>query len=40
MELAALITWILTALGGAYMLSVWISKGGTAPTAEAASRRR
>lgn len=31
MEVAALVTWILTALGGAYMLSIWISKGGHKP---------
>jgi hypothetical protein len=29
MAIAALITWILTAGGGAYMLATWISKGGT-----------
>ncbi|MQY03785.1 hypothetical protein [Actinomadura macrotermitis] len=28
MAIAALITWILTALGGFYMLSVWIARGG------------
>lgn len=31
MAVAALITWILTALGGAYMLFVWISRGGHRP---------
>jgi hypothetical protein len=29
MGIAALITWLLTAVGGFYMLSVWIAKGGT-----------
>ncbi|MDT2007897.1 hypothetical protein FXW78_33035 [Rhodococcus opacus] len=29
MGIAALVTWLLTAVGGFYMLSVWISKGGT-----------
>ena len=28
MEIAALITWILTALGGFYLLGTWISRGG------------
>jgi manganese efflux pump family protein len=28
MDIAALITWVLTALGGFYMLGTWISKGG------------
>jgi hypothetical protein len=28
MDIAALITWILTALGGFYLLATWISKGG------------
>jgi hypothetical protein len=28
MNVAALITWIITALGGFYMLSKWISRGG------------
>jgi len=28
MEIAALITWALTALGGFYLLATWISKGG------------
>jgi hypothetical protein len=28
MGIAALITWLLTAVGGFYMLSVWIAKGG------------
>ena len=28
MSVAALITWIITALGGAYMLRVWLARGG------------
>jgi hypothetical protein len=28
MDIAALITWVLTALGGFYLLATWISKGG------------
>ena len=28
MAVAALVTWILTAAGGLFMLSIWISKGG------------
>ncbi|MGN9781530.1 hypothetical protein ACTMTF_08885 [Nonomuraea sp. ZG12] len=28
MAIAALVTWVLAALGGFYMLGVWISKGG------------
>jgi hypothetical protein len=28
MAIAALITWILTALGGSYLLATWVSKGG------------
>lgn len=28
MGLAALATWLLTALGGSYMLGIWIAKGG------------
>lgn len=28
MAIAALITWILTALGGSYLLGTWVSKGG------------
>jgi hypothetical protein len=29
MAIAALITWVLTAGGGFYMLATWVSKGGT-----------
>jgi hypothetical protein len=28
MDIAALITWLVTAIGGFYMLGIWISKGG------------
>ncbi len=28
MAVAALVTWLLTAAGGLFMLSIWISKGG------------
>lgn len=28
MAVAALVTWVLTAAGGLFMLSIWISKGG------------
>lgn len=28
MEIAALVTWVLTAFGGLYMLGTWVSKGG------------
>jgi hypothetical protein len=28
MDIAALITWLVTALGGFYMLGTWISRGG------------
>jgi hypothetical protein len=31
MEVTALITWLITALGGLYMLGTWISRGGLAP---------
>jgi hypothetical protein len=31
MEVTALITWLITALGGFYMLGTWISRGGLAP---------
>ncbi|RVW07666.1 hypothetical protein EGT67_19650 [Prescottella agglutinans] len=29
MGIAALVTWLLTAAGGFYMLATWIAKGGT-----------
>ncbi|MEV4107793.1 hypothetical protein [Nonomuraea sp. NPDC049695] len=28
MEIAALVTWVITALGGFYMLAGWLSRGG------------
>ncbi|MEU5364040.1 hypothetical protein ABZ354_11200 [Streptomyces sp. NPDC005925] len=28
MDIAALITWVITALGGFYMLGTWMSRGG------------
>ena len=28
MDIAALITWVITALGGFYMLGIWIRRGG------------
>ncbi|MEV4167579.1 hypothetical protein [Nonomuraea dietziae] len=28
MDLAALITWVITALGGFSMLGIWIARGG------------
>jgi hypothetical protein len=28
MDIAALVLWVLTALGGFYLLATWISKGG------------
>jgi len=28
MHIAALVTWVITALGGFYMLGTWLSKGG------------
>jgi len=31
MEVTALVTWLVTALGGFYMLGTWISRGGLAP---------
>lgn len=31
MGIAALVTWLLTAVGGFYMLATWIAKGGTRP---------
>jgi hypothetical protein len=36
MEVTALITWLITALGGFYMLGTWISRGGLAPGSTAA----
>ncbi|GAA4604260.1 hypothetical protein GCM10023195_14470 [Actinoallomurus liliacearum] len=28
MDIAALVTWLVTALGGFYMMGIWISRGG------------
>ncbi|MFF7234066.1 hypothetical protein BX264_6539 [Streptomyces sp. 2333.5] len=28
MDIAALISWVITALGGFYMLGTWLSRGG------------
>ncbi|MFD3498127.1 hypothetical protein [Streptomyces sp. NPDC058678] len=28
MDIAALLTWVATALGGFYMLGIWLSRGG------------
>jgi hypothetical protein len=28
MDIAALVTWVITALGGFYMLGTWLSRGG------------
>jgi manganese efflux pump family protein len=38
MGVAALITWIITALGGFVLLGTWISRGGMRPDDGAASR--
>ena len=40
MEWAALILWILTALGGFVLLSIWVSRGGMQSAREAGSRIR
>jgi uncharacterized membrane protein SirB2 len=40
MEWAALITWVLTALGGFFLLSFWISAGGLQQRAEGWGRIR
>jgi hypothetical protein len=38
MHIAALVTWVLTALGGFYMLGTWLSKGGVKQQRTGASR--
>lgn len=38
MSIAALITWIVTALGGAYMLRVWLARGGVRQQRTGATR--
>jgi hypothetical protein len=39
MEVAALIAWIITALGGFVLLGTWISRGGTRQGGDAAASR-
>ena len=39
MEVAALITWVITALGGFVLLGTWISRGGTRQGGDAAASR-
>ena len=38
MSVAALITWIITALGGAVLLGTWLSRGGLRARDTGASR--
>ncbi|MEU1389871.1 MULTISPECIES: hypothetical protein [unclassified Nonomuraea] len=38
MEIAALITWLVTAVGGFYMLGTWIARGGVAQQRTGESR--
>lgn len=38
MDIAALISWVITALGGIYMLGVWLSKGGVGQARTGTSR--
>ncbi|MDQ0989101.1 hypothetical protein [Streptomyces sp. V3I7] len=38
MDIAALITWVVTALGGFYMLGMWIQRGGIRQQRTGASR--
>jgi hypothetical protein len=40
MSIAALITWLITALGGFYLLGSWISRGGVAQQRTGTSRLR
>jgi manganese efflux pump family protein len=40
MALAALVTWVITAAFGFFMLGTWISQGGVRPTAGTASNFR
>jgi manganese efflux pump family protein len=40
MEIAALVTWIVAALGGFALLGMWLRGGGSSGTAGAASRFR
>jgi hypothetical protein len=39
MEVAALITWVITALGGFVLLGTWISRGGTRRGGDAVASR-
>jgi hypothetical protein len=39
MEVAALITWVITALGGFVLLGTWISRGGIRQGGDAAASR-
>ena len=39
MDVAALITWVITALGGFILLGTWISRGGTRGGGDAAASR-
>src|SRR5438477_12868854 len=38
MDVAALITWLITAVGGFVLLGTWIAKGGHRPDSRAKSR--
>jgi hypothetical protein len=38
MAIAALIAWLITALGGFWMLGIWITKGGMSQQRSGASR--
>ncbi|MFC5911784.1 hypothetical protein [Streptacidiphilus monticola] len=38
MDIAALVTWVVTALGGFYMLGTWISRGGVKQQRSGTSR--
>lgn len=40
MSIAALITWLITALGGIYLLGSWISRGGVTQQRDGTSRLR
>ncbi|MFC4907021.1 hypothetical protein [Actinomadura gamaensis] len=38
MDIAALVTWLVTAVGGFYMLGVWISRGGVRQQRDGSTR--
>ena len=38
MAVAALVTWLVTALGGFWMLSIWIARGGMSQQRTGTSR--